>query len=207
MSRARILAEARTVFARKGYGQASLREIAECVGIKTPSLYAHFPSKEALYEAVYAEVVVEHTTFFDDLVRTSADLAPLPRLRHLLSGIGIYYRDHHDEHEFSLRAAVDEYGPDGQKLREIFLDQESALAHAVRQAYNDGVATGVFAPGDPEGFTALVFVIMDGLFLQHTHYSAELYSERFEQAWRHLATVLACRPALRPAAAATRART
>ncbi|PYD02237.1 TetR/AcrR family transcriptional regulator [Microbacterium esteraromaticum] len=190
MTRARVLAEARRVFARNGYGQASLREIAEAVGIKTPSLYAHFPSKEALYEAVYAEVVVEHTAFFDELVRTSADLEPLPRLRHLLAGIGVYYRDRHDEHEFSLRAAVDEFGPGGQNLREIFLDSESTLAVAVRRAYDDGVATGGFAPGDPEGFTALVFVIMDGLFLQHTHYSPELYAERFEQAWRHLAAIL-----------------
>lgn len=190
MTRARILAEARRVFARNGYGQASLREIAEAVGIKTPSLYAHFPSKEALYEAVYAEVVDEHTAFFDELVSTSADLEPLPRLRHLLEGIGLYYRDRHDELEFSLRAAVDEYGSGGQNLREIFLDSESTLAIAVRRAYDDGVATDGFAPGDPEGFTALVFVIMDGLFLQHTHYGPDLYSERFEQAWRHLAAIL-----------------
>lgn len=190
MTRARILAEARTVFARRGHAQASLREIAEAVGIKTPSLYAHFPSKEALYEAVYAEVVAEHTAFFDELVRTSADLEPLPRLHHLLSGIGLYYRDRHDEHEFSMRAAVDEYGAAGQQLRRIFLDSESTLAAAVRQAYDDGVASGSFAPGDPEGFTALVFVIMDGLFLQLTHYSPELYAERFDRAWGHLSAVL-----------------
>jgi AcrR family transcriptional regulator len=190
MTRARILAEARTVFARKGYAPASLREIAEAVGIRTPSLYAHFPSKEALYAAVYAEVVADHTAFFDELVRASAGLDPLPRLRHLLGGIGVYYRDRHDEHEFSLRAAVDEYGPGGQQLREIFLDSESTLAAAVRRAYDDGVASGTFAAGDPDGFTALVFVVMDGLFLQLTHYAPDLYAERFEQAWGHLAAVL-----------------
>ncbi|GAA2873373.1 TetR/AcrR family transcriptional regulator [Microbacterium arabinogalactanolyticum] len=190
MTKARILAEARTVFARRGYAEASLREIAEAVGIKTPSLYAHFPSKEALYEAVYAEVVAEHTAFFDELVRTSADLPPLPRLRHLLSGIGTFYRDRPEQHEFSMRAAVDENGPSGQSLREIFLDSESTLAEAVRQSYDDGVTTGAFAGGDPEGFTALVFVVMDGLFLQYAHYSPVLYAERFEQTWRHLSALL-----------------
>lgn len=190
MTKARILAEARTVFARRGYAEASLREIAEAVGIKTPSLYAHFPSKEALYEAVYAEVVAEHTAFFDELVRTSTDLPPLPRLRHLLSGIGTFYRDRPEQHEFSMRAAVDENGPSGQSLREIFLDSESTLAEAVRQSYDDGVTTGAFAGGDPEGFTALVFVVMDGLFLQYAHYSPALYAERFEQTWRHLSALL-----------------
>ena len=190
MTRATILTEARTIFGRRGYAEASLREIAEAVGIKTPSLYAHFPSKEALYEAVYAEVAVEHTAFFDELVRASGALAPLPRLRHLLGGIEAYYRDRPDLAEFSLRAAVTEFGPGGSHLREIFLDSESALAAAVRQAYDDGVAEGAFAAGDAEGFIALVFVIMDGLFLQLTHYTPELYRNRFEQAWRQLAALL-----------------
>lgn len=190
MSRARILAEARTVFARKGYAEASLREIAEAVGIKTPSLYAHFPSKEALYEAVYAEVVVDHTAFFDELVRTSSDLPPMQRLHHLLAGIEVYYRDRPDLAEFSLRGAIAEYQPTGAKLREIFLSSESTLSIAVGRAYDDGVTAGVFAPGDRDGFIALVFVVMDGLYLQLTHYAQDLYRERFEQAWRVLSASL-----------------
>lgn len=190
MTRATILAEARTIFARQGYAETSLREIAEAVGIKTPSLYAHFAGKEELYQTVYAEVAIEHTAFFDDLARSSGDLEPLARLRHLLGGIEAYYRDRPDLAEFSLRAAVTEYGPGGRQLREIFLDSESKLAAAVRQTYDDGVASGSFAEGDADGFIALVFVVMDGLFLQLTHYAPEVYRERFDQAWRHLATIL-----------------
>lgn len=190
MTRATILSEARTIFARRGYAETSLREIAEAVGIKTPSLYAHFSSKDALYEEVYAEVAVEHTAFFDDLARSSGDLEPLSRLRHFLGGIEAYYRDRPDLAEFSLRAAVTEYGPGGQQLRKIFLDSESTLAAAVRQTYDDGVVSGSFVEGDADGFIALVFVVMDGLFLQLTHYAPEVYRERFEQAWRHLAALL-----------------
>ncbi|WP_022891685.1 TetR/AcrR family transcriptional regulator [Agromyces subbeticus] len=190
MTRAQILTEARVVFGRNGYAEASLREIAEAVGIKTPSLYAHFPSKEALYAAVYAEVSVEHTAFFDDLARASSTLPPLERLGHLLGGIEAYYRDRPDLAEFSLRAAVAEYGPGGRDLREIFLDSESDLAGAVRQAYDEGVASGDFIAGDPDGFTALVFVLMDGLFLQLTHYAPDVYRARFDLAWHHLRTML-----------------
>jgi AcrR family transcriptional regulator len=41
------------VFARKGYSAATMGDIAARVGIKKPSLYNHFPSKESLLEEIY----------------------------------------------------------------------------------------------------------------------------------------------------------
>lgn len=190
MSRASILIEARSVFARFGYAEASLREIAKAVGIKTPSLYAHFASKRELYEAVYAEVIVDHTAFFEALGRKNSDSTPLVRLRRLLEGIDEYYRDQSELAEFSLRAAIAESGTGGEHLREILLDSESALATAVKRTYNDGVADGSFTEGDVDGFTALVFVVMDGFFLQRTRSSHQAYHARFEQAWAFLCTIL-----------------
>ena len=48
----RILDAAESEFARKGYDATSLSDIAEAVGIRTPSLYSHFGSKQQIYEAV-----------------------------------------------------------------------------------------------------------------------------------------------------------
>jgi AcrR family transcriptional regulator len=48
----RILDAAEDLFARLGYRATTVREIAEAVGIRDASLYKHFASKEALYEAV-----------------------------------------------------------------------------------------------------------------------------------------------------------
>lgn len=190
MTKTQLLVAARSVFAKKGYGEASLREIAEAVGIKTPSMYAHFPSKEALYEAVYAEVAVEHTAFFDDVIRTSGELRPLERIEHVLGSIERYYRVHPELAEFSLRSAVAEIGENGSVLREILLDSESDLAAAVGHAYAMGIEAGDFPAGDPDGFTALVLVLMDGLFLQLMHYTPDVYRLRYDQAWGFLATLL-----------------
>jgi AcrR family transcriptional regulator len=43
-----ILAEARKLFSRKGYEAASMRDLAEALGIKPASLYSHYDSKEEI---------------------------------------------------------------------------------------------------------------------------------------------------------------
>jgi AcrR family transcriptional regulator len=49
---ARILDAAEALFAERGYAGTTLREVAAQVGVRNPSLYNHFPSKESLYAAV-----------------------------------------------------------------------------------------------------------------------------------------------------------
>jgi AcrR family transcriptional regulator len=48
----RILGAAEILFAQRGFAGVSVREIAGQVGLNQGSIYNHFPSKQALYEAV-----------------------------------------------------------------------------------------------------------------------------------------------------------
>jgi AcrR family transcriptional regulator len=48
----RILDVAESLFAQRGFAGVSVREIAGQVGVNQASIYNHFPSKQALYEAV-----------------------------------------------------------------------------------------------------------------------------------------------------------
>src|ERR1700681_504687 len=61
--KARILDAAQRVFLKKGYQGASLDEIAEVAPASKPTIYAHFPGKEALFEAVVARVIEGLTDF------------------------------------------------------------------------------------------------------------------------------------------------
>ncbi|WP_043341313.1 TetR/AcrR family transcriptional regulator [Belnapia moabensis] len=80
-NRDRLLAAARTVF-NQGSPAASLEAVAREAGLGIGTLYRHFPTREALYEAVYRREV-------DQLVelaaRLSAELPPTEALRHWLA--------------------------------------------------------------------------------------------------------------------------
>jgi AcrR family transcriptional regulator len=55
--RERILEHATRLFAKRGFEGASLKDIAEAVGIRKPSLLYHYPSKDELRGAVLAHLL------------------------------------------------------------------------------------------------------------------------------------------------------
>ncbi|MGE0323143.1 MAG: TetR/AcrR family transcriptional regulator [Polyangiaceae bacterium] len=67
-TRIRILDVAEQEFAIRGYRAASLSDIADGVGIRTPSLYKHFASKQALYEAVLDRLMLPFAETLKELV-------------------------------------------------------------------------------------------------------------------------------------------
>jgi len=55
VTRDTIVAGAASVFGRRGYGLASIADIAEASGVTKGALYFHFPSKDDLARAIIAE--------------------------------------------------------------------------------------------------------------------------------------------------------
>ena len=65
-TREALLEAARRVFAERGYGPASVEEIAKTAGVSVGSVYVHFASKEALFTAL----VEDQTSVAVDLKST-----------------------------------------------------------------------------------------------------------------------------------------
>jgi AcrR family transcriptional regulator len=92
-TRERAVAVALELFNDKGYEQTALREVAERLGITKAALYYHFPSKEALLEAVVdsqqREPVEELLRWVDDQPQpqsTEVRREVLRRITELLQG-------------------------------------------------------------------------------------------------------------------------
>src|SRR5579862_2981802 len=54
-----ILDVATTLFAERGYEGTSMNDVAERVGMRKASLFYHFATKDALYEAVLDRIVTQ----------------------------------------------------------------------------------------------------------------------------------------------------
>ena len=63
----RILDKALELFSTQGYDSVSVGEIAKAVGIKAPSLYNHFPSKQAIFDAIMEFTAAQYEADTDQI--------------------------------------------------------------------------------------------------------------------------------------------
>ena len=66
-TKAKILDQALELFAAQGYDSVSVGQIAGAVGIKAPSLYNHFPSKRAIFDAIVESTAARYEADTDKI--------------------------------------------------------------------------------------------------------------------------------------------
>lgn len=85
-----LLNESFNLFAQKGYGAITMRQIAQGLGVSTGTLYHYFPSKEALFEQLVEEQA-QH-----DIVRVTAELEQVQTLEERLAIIFAFLQANQD---------------------------------------------------------------------------------------------------------------
>ena len=143
--RADIFAAARAMFRRDGFSRASMEEIANGARVSTATLYRHFPSKAALFEAVAAESI-------DVLDLGPAEGAPLDRLRALALSYAKILCD--PDTRGVVRMLIAETGAGGELSDRFYTAVKSRLGEAFAGAVLAGVDAGVIAPHDDPGHVA-----------------------------------------------------
>ncbi|HEY9308774.1 MAG TPA: helix-turn-helix domain-containing protein [Microbacterium sp.] len=159
--RAEILDAALDVIDREGYASATVKELADAVGLSQNGLLHYFGSKDALFaeilrrrdEVTAVQIDAEHQDFADDLVQRILlavdDEAAAPGFTQL-----------------SLRVTGEATEPD-HAAHDFIHDRYKSVRFVVRDAVTRLQAAGRLSPDiDPAIAASLVFAAWDGLRLQ-----------------------------------------
>ena len=158
----RILDAAQRVFLKRGYQSASLDEIAETAPASKPTIYAHFPGKEALFEAVVARVIEGLTDF--------EAFAPKGRsVQDKLASLGIEVVQRFIDETIGItRATIAEADRFPALSRQVHEHGRDRAAAAVSHVLNDATHTlsrGAKGPFGPKRSVSTAQIFMDLILL------------------------------------------
>lgn len=150
-TRARLVDIAADLFGRRGYEGTSIEEVLDRAGVSKGALYHHFPSKEALFEAVYrtgeqlcmeeiAKAALKETEPLDMLragCQAWLDLVMDPHVQRvaLIDGPAVLgwqrWREIDEEYAFGLTKKVLQQAADAGAIRAENVDMLAHLALAM----------------------------------------------------------------------------
>ncbi|MFV9452204.1 TetR/AcrR family transcriptional regulator [Rhodococcus sp. NM-2] len=144
VTKADVLEAALTLFAERGYHGTSLKEVAEELGIRTPSLYNHMESKNALLRQIVLQTLHQVVDDFEYVLAQTSD--PTQRLRAATAVYAYRHATHRREALVVNHEAVHLEDPDWTGAHDIRRQHE----HGFRQLIADGCAAGVFTVDSPK---------------------------------------------------------
>lgn len=105
-TRTRLLRHAERLFARKGYGATSLRELARAAGVRMFTIHHHFGSKQRLYAELLRRWDEEVLQLVGRLLAESDD--PRRAVERVIAALFDYFLAHRDRVALNARAALGE---------------------------------------------------------------------------------------------------
>lgn len=170
-------------FSRDGYEGASLSQIAEDVGIRKPSLYAHYKSKEEIYFSCLDYALQNHLALLQQFVSNRAQMSVKEALYTLL----VRFKEQAQDDvvsKFSLRALY--FPPHVFKEQMTYLSTQhiiqigQLLLPLFEQAKgNSELREDVEATQAVEAYLCL----FDGLMIEYMHAGADRFHHRLLAAW------------------------
>ena len=152
-----ILERACELFDSKGYGDTSLQDIADAVGIARPSIYHYFASKEAILVTIVEGAISTRDDIIAD-VRTS-EAAPDERLRSLLTRVGASTA----HNPAGLRLVLNASAALPNDLRRRDVASRRAMFELMSEVLGVGIDAGLFRPADERATAATIIAALTGL--------------------------------------------
>jgi TetR/AcrR family transcriptional regulator, cholesterol catabolism regulator len=130
------------LFAERGYGATTVRDIADEAGILSGSLYHHFQSKEEIVDEILSTFLGELFTSYREVM--AQDLGA----RQKLEAVVVESFECIDRHHAAVAIFQNEAKKLAQSARFSYLnDRGREFRELWQQILQDGVRTGAFRPG------------------------------------------------------------
>ncbi|WP_300363315.1 TetR/AcrR family transcriptional regulator [Hydrogenimonas sp.] len=139
----KILEAAAIHFARRGYANASLEEIAADAGVTKPAIYYHFKDKAALYESVLCSRLERLADAVGQAVE--AHEAVEKRVKAYIESFGAFLA----AHRCFAAMLSHEFADNGRNLSDDATRQLSRTLGLVTRLIDEGVKRGVFEIENP----------------------------------------------------------
>lgn len=156
-----ILDAARAVMREQGVAALNLQEVARRVGMRAPSLYNYFPSKAAVYEALFALGMRMYREQLGLLFVQYG--ATWEGIQQVIEGYMVFALENPELYQLLFERPVPGFVPSPEGLVEA-----SKLLEMGRRFAAEAIACGTLAPSVPaEAALNLLIALMHGLTAQH----------------------------------------
>jgi AcrR family transcriptional regulator len=146
-----IIEKASKLFREKGFGAASMRDLAEHVGVEAASLYNHIQSKSEILQTICFKVANEFLTNLD-----AVESSPQPTLKKMEAVIRLHIRMMLDRYEF-VYISDHEWRHLPEPYLSNFLNQRRNYRKRLGDIIEEGIARGEIKPIDP--YTAVLVIL------------------------------------------------
>jgi len=146
-----IIEKASRLFREKGFGAASMRDLAEHVGVEAASLYNHIQSKSEILQTICFKVANEFMTNLEQV-----EVSPQPTLKKMETIIRLHIRMMLDQYEY-VYIADHEWRHLPEPYLSNFLNQRRNYRKRLSDILEAGIGKGEIKAIDP--YTAVLVIL------------------------------------------------
>ena len=150
-----ILDAAKSVFGKLGYSKATLDDIAHAIGLKKPTLYYYYKSKEVLFIEAFSQEWKDSLYRIRKIAEQEAD--PHERLLLYMRSSLRYYQEIVTHHTISIKVLIETRS----LFQKLFAESRAKETNYYATAIKEGIDKNVFLPCEAERVGYSMMVVKD----------------------------------------------
>ena len=176
------------LFAKEGYSGTSMRDIAKSVGMKAPSIYKHYSSKEELFISVLDYCLNKHS----EVLHNAIDRTDYENIREQKNGEILYkifsarinfFKRNEDLYKFFIRFSV--FPPEEVKdiVKLKWKEYNDKINENTSKLYGLLIENKLIKPISKKEFISTFYRIIIGYIIHFSEFEDDLENDNLNEIW------------------------